>query len=105
MPPHEPAWGHLLTTAVFDARGAVVTFAKIPVEALSPQALDGLIEEFVTRDGTDYGAEERTLDDKKDAVRRQLDSGDVAIVFDPETQTSNIILKNELRKRDPTQSR
>ena len=83
----------------------MVTFAKIPVEALSPQALDGLIEEFVTRDGTDYGVEERTLDDKKDAVRRQLDSGDVAIVFDPETQTSNIILKDELRKRDLTQSR
>ena len=76
----------------------MVTFVKIPVEALSPQALDGLIEEFVTRDGTDYGAEERTLDDKKDAVRRQLDSGDVAIVFDPETQTSNIILKDELRE-------
>jgi len=33
------------------------------------------------------------LDDKKDAVRRQLDSGDVVIVFDPETQTSNIILE------------
>ena len=83
----------------------MVTFAKIPVEALSPQALDGLIEEFVTRDGTDYGAEERTLDDKKDAVRRQLDSGDVAIVFDPETQTSNIVLQDDVGKRDPTQSR
>ena len=76
----------------------MVTFAKIPVEALSPQALDGLIEEFVTRDGTDYGAEERTLDDKKDAVRRQLDSGDVAIVFDPETETANIILKDDVGK-------
>jgi uncharacterized protein len=75
-----------------------VTFAKIPVEALSPQALDGLIEEFVTRDGTDYGTEERTLDDKKDAVRRQLDSGDVAIVFDAETETANIILKNDVGK-------
>ena len=42
---------------------------QIPVEALSGQALDGLIEEFVTRDGTDYGAEERTLDDKKSAVK------------------------------------
>ena len=41
---------------------------QIPVEALSGQALDGLLEEFVTRDGTDYGAEERTLDDKKSAV-------------------------------------
>jgi uncharacterized protein YheU (UPF0270 family) len=79
-------------------------FEQIPVEALSNQALDGLIEEFVTRDGTDYGAEERALDDKKDAVRRQLDRGDVVIVFDPEMRTSNIILKDELRKDAPTQS-
>ena len=82
-----------------------MSFVQIPVETLSRESLEGLIEEFVTRDGTDYGVEERTLDDKKDAVRRQLDSGDVAIVFDPETQTSNIILKDELRKRDPTPSR
>ncbi len=80
-------------------------FLQIPVEALSPQALNGLIEEFVTRDGTDYGAEERTLDAKKSAVRRQLQLGEVVIVFDPETQTSNIILKDELRLHDPTQRR
>ena len=70
---------------------------QIPVDALSRQALDGLIEEFVTRDGTDYGTEERSLDDKKDAVRRQLDCGEIVIVFDPETETSNIISKDDLR--------
>ncbi len=80
-------------------------FLQIPVEALSPQARNGLIEEFVTRDGTDYGAEEHTLDEKKSAVRRQLQLGEVVIVFDPETQTSNIILKDELRLHDPTQRR
>ena len=52
-----------------------MSFVEIPAETLSRQALDGLIEEFVTRDGTDYGAEERTLDDKKSAVARQLDRG------------------------------
>ena len=72
-------------------------FVQIPVDALSRQALDGLIEEFVTRDGTDYGTEERSLDDKKDAVRRQLDCGEIVIVFDPETETSNIISKDDLR--------
>ena len=77
----------------------------IPVEALSGQALDGLLEEFVTRDGTDYGAEERTLADKKSAVRRQLDRGEIMIVFDPDTQTSNIILKDERRLRPLTRSR
>ena len=72
-------------------------FVQIPVDALSRQALDGLIEEFVTRDGTDYGTEERSLDDKKDAVRRQLYCGEIVIVFDPETETSNIISKDDLR--------
>ena len=70
---------------------------QIPVDAWSRQALDGLIEEFVIRDGTDYGTEERSLDDKKDAVRRQLDCGEIVIVFDPETETSNIISKDDLR--------
>jgi uncharacterized protein YheU (UPF0270 family) len=77
---------------------------QIPVEALSGQALDGLLEEFVTRDGTDYGAEERTLDDKKSAVRRHLHRGEIMIVFDPDTQTSNIILKDECRLRSLTGS-
>ena len=78
---------------------------QIPVEALSGQALDGLLEEFVTRDGTDYGAEERTLDDKKSAVRRQLHRGEIIVVFDPNTRTTNIILKDELRLRPLTSSR
>ncbi len=71
-------------------------FVQIPIKKLSRHALDGLIEEFVTRDGTDYGVEERSLDGKKSAIRRQLDSGEIVIVFDPVTQTSNIIMKDEL---------
>ena len=72
-------------------------FVQIPFEKLSHKALDGLIGEFVTRDGTDYGIEERSLEEKKSATRRQLDSGEIVIVFDPVTETSNIILKDELR--------
>jgi len=70
---------------------------QIPFEKLSSQALDGLIDEFVTRDGTDYGIEERSLDEKKSAIRRQLHSGEIVIVFDTVTETPNIILKDELR--------
>jgi hypothetical protein len=50
-----------------------------------------LIEEFVTRDGTDYGEREHTLEQKKRAVARQLERGEVVIVFDPESETCNII--------------
>lgn len=77
-------------------------FVQIPVDSLSRQALDGLIEEFVTRDGTDYGAEERSLDDKRASVRRQLDDGAIVVVFDPESETSNIIVKDDLRSGSDT---
>ena len=40
----------------------------VDANALSEPALSGLIEEFVTRDGTDYGAQEPTLDNKKNAI-------------------------------------
>jgi uncharacterized protein YheU (UPF0270 family) len=68
---------------------------EIPASRLSPGALDGLIEEFVTRDGTDYGLQEPTLEQKKTAVARQLERGEVVIVFDPESETCNIIPKDE----------
>jgi uncharacterized protein YheU (UPF0270 family) len=67
---------------------------EIPPSRLSREALDGLIEEFVTREGTDYGEQEHTLEQKKRAVARQLDRGEVVIVFDPESETCNIIPKN-----------
>lgn len=37
---------------------------KIPYDQLSPEALHGVIEEFVTRDGTDYGEVEIPLETK-----------------------------------------
>ena len=69
---------------------------QIPQDAISADALDGLIEEFVTRDGTDYGFEERSLREKKSAVMTQISCGDAVIVFDPDTETCNIVLKTEL---------
>lgn len=77
-------------------RVAKLNYVRVPFEELSDEALDGLIEEFVTRDGTDYGAVERTLDEKKSAILRQLHSGDVFIVFDPESQTANVVRKEDL---------
>jgi uncharacterized protein YheU (UPF0270 family) len=50
-------------------------------------------EEFVTRDGTDYGAAEKTLDEKVADVRRQLERGHAAIVYDAASDTINIVPK------------
>ncbi|MEI8357470.1 MAG: YheU family protein, partial [Deltaproteobacteria bacterium] len=55
---------------------------QIPWTSLSPEALRGLVEEFVTRDGTDYGVRERSLEERMSDVLRQVERGEVAIVFD-----------------------
>jgi uncharacterized protein len=73
-------------------------FMIIPFESLSNEALHGVIEEFVTRDGTDYGLVEVELERKIDNVLRQLKSGDVLIVYDETTMTTNIFSKDEILK-------
>lgn len=67
------------------------TAIEVPHTALSDEVLDRLMEEFVTRDGTDYGDTERSLADKIADVRRQLARGEAKIVYDPESETANIV--------------
>jgi len=57
---------------------------EVATEDLSPEALRGLAEEFVTRESTDYGASEKSFGEKVDDVMRQLRDGSAKIVFDPE---------------------
>jgi len=65
----------------------------IPHRLLSPVALRAVVEEFVTRDGTDHSSiRERIL-----RVLQQLDDGLVEIHFDQDSQTPNILPKNEGR--------
>lgn len=63
----------------------------MPASALSADALRGLVEEFVTRDGTDYGVRERTLDEKVRDVLRQIERGEVKIMFDPASRSANLV--------------
>jgi uncharacterized protein len=65
----------------------------IPHGKLSPEALQGLIEEFVTRDGTDSGYTKRTLLQNVAMVMGQLNRGEVVVVYDDITQTANLIPK------------
>lgn len=67
----------------------------IPYEQLSKEALNGVIEEFVTRNGTDYGETEITFETKIDQVLMQLKSKDAFIVFDHDSETSTIVNKDD----------
>ncbi len=63
----------------------------IPHRQLSADALRGVIEEFVTREGTDYGGVSVCLSDKVRQVQDQLDRGHAVLVYEPETNSCNII--------------
>ena len=67
----------------------------IPHDQLSKEALNGVIEEFVTRDGTDYGPTEVSLETKISQIRTQLNNKTAVIVFDSASQTCNILLAND----------
>ena len=79
---------------------------ELDPEQLSPGALRGLIEEFVTREGTDYGAGqggpgsdvEWSLEEKVTQVYRQLSSGEARIVFDLESESASIVLLRALEQ-------
>jgi uncharacterized protein YheU (UPF0270 family) len=64
---------------------------EVPLDTLSEAALAAVIESFVNREGTDYGARERSLEEKVADVRRQLERGEAQIVFDPKTESVNIV--------------
>lgn len=68
-----------------------MTAVEIPVDRLRPETLQGIIEEYVTRDGTDYGKTDIPIETKIRQVKSQLESGLAVLVYDNETQTCNIL--------------
>jgi uncharacterized protein YheU (UPF0270 family) len=70
---------------------------ELPPDALSPEALRDLVEEFVTRDGTDYGAVERGVEEKAVLPREVIDRGrDQLVVSTRGGMVSDIVLGREI---------
>lgn len=72
-------------------------YVEVPHATLSVDALDGLVDEFITREGTDYGPREHTFDEKRTSVLRLIKAGTVVIVFDPESESTTLVRKDDLR--------
>ena len=60
---------------------------KIPHTNLSPTALQEVVEEFVTRDGTDHSEVKQRVA----TILLQLENEIVELHFDAETGTCNIV--------------
>ena len=63
----------------------------VPYDQIDPETLRNMIQEFVTRDGSDWGDPGGTLEDKIAQVLKQLKNKQVKVVFDLKSETANIV--------------
>ena len=63
---------------------------EIPYTKLSEESLRAIIEEYITREGTEYGVKEYSFEQKIEQIRQQLLQGEIKINFDTETEPCNL---------------
>jgi uncharacterized protein YheU (UPF0270 family) len=66
-------------------------FVRVPPERLQAEVLKALLEDFASRDGTDYGLRELTLDEKVQSLRNQLTQGQVALLYDSDSEQWDLV--------------
>jgi uncharacterized protein YheU (UPF0270 family) len=74
-----------------DGEGEETGGIVVPHRTLSKDALRGVVESFVLREGTDYGHADWDLEAKVTAVIGQIERDEARIVFDPETESIDIV--------------
>ena len=76
----------------------------IPHTLLDPETFQHMLEDFVTRDGTDNGYD-ASLEQRVERLRRLIERGEVLIVFHPESGDTSLAHRRDvpaelLRKAD-----
>ncbi len=73
-------------------------FIEVPTSALAEPTLLALLEEFASRDGTDYGLNELSLNEKVGRLREQLNASRIMLMFDSDSEQWDLV------ERDSAQS-
>lgn len=71
-------------------------FVQVPPQRLAAETLAALLEEYASRDGTDYGHREHSLEDKTAALKRQLDAGELSLVYDLDSEQYDLCDRQRL---------
>lgn len=74
---------------------------KVPVEALSSEALRSVLESFILREGTDYGQSEISLDQKVQNLSHRIFNGSAHLIFDPNSESVTFLTDAQWRKIEP----
>jgi len=63
----------------------------VPWQKINTDTLNHLLEEFASRDGTDYGAYETSLEDKVVQLKVQLQQKRIVVVYSELHESVNIV--------------
>ncbi len=63
----------------------------VPYDRVPEDSLHALLEEFASRDGTDYGAQETPLATRVGQLHRGLVDGSVVLMFDAASETWDLV--------------
>ena len=71
---------------------------EVPVTALSTDTLRSVLESYILREGTDYGAIESSLDAKVANLTRKIERGSARLLFDPNTESITFVTDGDWKK-------
>ncbi len=63
----------------------------IPLEQVNTDTLNAIIEDFILREGTEYGSIEVSKEDKIAQVKQQLEKGSAVLVYSELHESVNIM--------------
>jgi len=69
----------------------------IPLEQLSHETLTAIIEDFILREGTEYGAEDVSKEYKIIQVKQQLAKGSAVLVYSELHESINILPSDQFK--------
>jgi len=72
----------------------------IPYDSLAPDTLETILDDIVSRDGTDYGVYELSVAQKRQQALQSLKKGEAVLLFDTESETIKMVRKEDMTHYD-----
>jgi uncharacterized protein YheU (UPF0270 family) len=69
----------------------------IPLDQLPHETLTAIIEGFILREGTEYGAEDVSKEAKISQVKKQLEQGSAVLVYSELHESINILPSDQFK--------
>lgn len=76
----------------------MANFVEIPVARLDPDVLAALLEEFASRDGTDYGEVETDLGQRVAQLQNGLANAELVLLYDSESEQWDMLPREDAAK-------